>query len=324
MKPAIKHTSNKARVTVVIACYNAEKTLQATIDSLIAQSLQDWHLIIVNDGSTDGSLVLARKNAQQDARIRVIDQVNQGPSVARNTGVEKAGTDLIAFLDSDDLWLPEHLAKNIALLDENPETGISYGGCYFRGSDGVLTGDKSQLSAYRLEVQDILSSNPTTSCSALVFRKKIYQDAGGLRSDMKFAEDQEWLFRVILSGWAVSSVNDYTFYYQTSEDGLSANLEKMQEGWEHFMRLARKMNPALIEENYDKARSEMAWYHARRSLRTTQPFGITWHYLWRSLKSRPQIFLKKPAHFIAVGLASFAPVLANRTQKMIRFHFGNI
>ena len=306
------------KVTVVIACYNATRTLQNTIESVQAQTLTDWELIIVNDGSTDGSLAMAQDNAKQDARIHVLDQINQGPSPARNKGVSHAKAPIIAFLDSDDLWRSDHLAKNLAVLEGNSEIGVSYGGCEFLGHDGAMTGDKSHLSTVILEPEEILAANPTTTCSALVFRKEVYEAAGGLRDDMKFAEDQEWLFRVMMSGWDIGSANAYTLYYQTSTDGLSANLDKMAQGWEQFMGHAKAVEPDLVQKHYEQARSEMSWYHARRSLRTVQPFYVTWKYLWRSLVASPKIILRKPLAFMLVSLASLFPKTANQAQYKLK------
>lgn len=107
--------------------YNAEAFLGDTIRSLIGQSLEDWELILVNDGSTDGTGKLADQWAVEDPRIRVIHQSNNGrPAPARNRGLREARGEFIAFLDGDDLYHRDRLARAVAMLDALPEVGAVF------------------------------------------------------------------------------------------------------------------------------------------------------------------------------------------------------
>jgi glycosyltransferase involved in cell wall biosynthesis len=99
-----------SRVSVVIPCYNAAPFLRATLDSALNQSHPPFEVLIIDDGSTDQSAAIA---ASFGPPVRVISQVNQGESVARNRGIEEAAGDWIAFLDADDIWLPEKLEKQL-------------------------------------------------------------------------------------------------------------------------------------------------------------------------------------------------------------------
>lgn len=117
MKPGIKET----RVSVVIPTFNRGWALRTAIDSVLAQTCRDFELIVVNDGSTDDSQEILRSYG---SAIKVIRQNNAGVSSARNRGVRSARGELIAFLDSDDCWLPEKLKTQIAFFDTNPETVI--------------------------------------------------------------------------------------------------------------------------------------------------------------------------------------------------------
>jgi glycosyltransferase involved in cell wall biosynthesis len=111
------------RVSVVIPAYNAAKYLAATIDSVIAQTITDWELVIVNDGSQDNTVSLAEGYAEKDPRIRVISQENGGVAAARNTGLRqsKQDTEFICYLDNDDTWEPDALAVFIEALQANAE-----------------------------------------------------------------------------------------------------------------------------------------------------------------------------------------------------------
>lgn len=107
-------------VTIVTANYNAEKFIEDTINSVLAQTYPNWEMIIVDDCSTDSSIKIIEQYTKTDNRIRLIRlDKNSGPAVARNRAIEEANGRYIAFLDSDDLWLPKKLEKQLAFMESN-------------------------------------------------------------------------------------------------------------------------------------------------------------------------------------------------------------
>lgn len=108
------------RVSVIIAAYNAADTLEATLASVAAQTFRDFELVAVDDGSTDATPALLARFAQTHAWARWIRQDNAGAAAARERAIATARGTLIAFLDADDLWLPEKLAMQMAVFDRNP------------------------------------------------------------------------------------------------------------------------------------------------------------------------------------------------------------
>lgn len=109
-------------------CYNAEKCIETSIDSVYRQTFKDFELIVVNDGSTDDSLAILKKLADRYSGLRVIDQPNKGPGPARNHGIKDAKGRFIAFLDSDDSWHPDCLSKLHRALQNNKDASIAYCG----------------------------------------------------------------------------------------------------------------------------------------------------------------------------------------------------
>lgn len=101
-------------VSVIVPLYNKRAYITRALDSIAAQTLKEFEVIVVDDGSTDGSRQLAE--TYPDTRFRVISQLNQGPGGARNTGIANAEGDIVAFLDADDEWLPGYLETNVKLL----------------------------------------------------------------------------------------------------------------------------------------------------------------------------------------------------------------
>jgi glycosyltransferase involved in cell wall biosynthesis len=107
-------------VSVITPTYNAEAFISETIDSVRAQSYQNWEMIIVDDASSDQTTDILKAYAAKDARIKVHAlQTNSGAAIARNTAIEKASGSYIAFLDADDLWKPEKLSRQIAFMQKN-------------------------------------------------------------------------------------------------------------------------------------------------------------------------------------------------------------
>ncbi|MGE4286790.1 MAG: glycosyltransferase family 2 protein, partial [Phycisphaerae bacterium] len=114
------------RISVVIALYNKEQTISRAISSVLNQSFTDFELVIVNDGSTDGSAETAR--SFDDSRIRILDIPNSGAGAARNAGLSDAKGKYVAFLDADDFWLPQYLTNAI---NEIEQTGVGVVGTNF-------------------------------------------------------------------------------------------------------------------------------------------------------------------------------------------------
>lgn len=116
-------------ISIVVPAYNAEKYLPQTVESILSQTVSDWELIIVNDGSRDTTQALAEQYAARDSRIRAVQQANTGLPGARNRGYEESDprTGFVIFLDADDLWEPNTLEVLRAALEENPEAVGAHG-----------------------------------------------------------------------------------------------------------------------------------------------------------------------------------------------------
>ncbi|MBL7215321.1 MAG: glycosyltransferase family 2 protein [Phycisphaerae bacterium] len=115
-----------ATVDIVIPLYNKQTTIERAIESIIKQTYQDWHLIIVDDGSTDNSFQVAKQFT--DPRITFIQQENRGPGAARNEGLNKASSEYIAFLDADDQWYPGYLENGLKAIRNSD---VSFVGTFY-------------------------------------------------------------------------------------------------------------------------------------------------------------------------------------------------
>jgi hypothetical protein len=123
-------------VSVMMPAYNAEAFIKQAINSLVDQSYPNWELIVVDDGSTDGTAGAAA--GYDDPRIKLVQQSNRGESAARNMALKHMKGRFIAFLDADDLYLPDHLEKSVGFLIENPQLDAVYTDGYYCDSSGKL------------------------------------------------------------------------------------------------------------------------------------------------------------------------------------------
>ena len=119
------------KISVIIPVYNAEKYLSDAIESVIEQTYDDWEIVAVNDGSTDSSpVILKTYEKRYPTKIRVIHQSNSGLSAARNVAIAASRGEYVAFLDADDLWLPEKIDEQIRVLSTNTDVGLVYSDVY--------------------------------------------------------------------------------------------------------------------------------------------------------------------------------------------------
>jgi len=167
--------------TAIVPCYNAERTLDATLASLVAQSYANWEAVLVDDGSTDDTPDLLAAWASRDPRIRVVRIANSGPSVARNhAAMTLARGEYLAFLDSDDIWEPRKLSRVAALLRERPEVTATYGRIAFFRDDPATARTQSKILPHALTIADLLRENAVGTMSNLVVQTEFFRWTGGL------------------------------------------------------------------------------------------------------------------------------------------------
>ena len=154
-------------VSIITPMYNSGKFIESTIKSVQEQTYQDWEMIIIDDGSTDGSINLVRTILDNDKRIQLISlQENQGPAKARNEGIKMACGRYIAFLDSDDLWHEEKLYKQLNFMKKN-QYAFTYTGFEKINEAGKVIGT---IFPYKEEVcyYDLLKSNHIGCLTAMI------------------------------------------------------------------------------------------------------------------------------------------------------------
>jgi GT2 family glycosyltransferase len=194
-------------VTVVMPAYQAAGTIEAAVASVVAQTRGDWELVVVDDGSSDGTA--ARVERLGEPRARVLRKENGGPAAARNAGIATARGRLVSFLDADDLWLPTYLETMTAALDATPSAGFAYTDAWVLDD---VTGRIRRTTAMAFQRQP---AGPETDAATLLaeltrtnfvytsttVRREVLEAVGGFRPSLQAAEDYELWFRIAAHGY---------------------------------------------------------------------------------------------------------------------------
>jgi glycosyltransferase involved in cell wall biosynthesis len=173
-----------ARVSAIIPVYNGAATIAEAIDSALAQTCTDLEVIVVNDGSTDTTAEVLRR---YEGRVKVIERPNGGIAAARNTGVEAASGEYLAFLDCDDIWMPTMIERAVAALDDNSDCVLAYTNCAVIDSNGLDLG--SALIAAGVDhaptLDEMLSRLWPIMPSAVMMRRATFDDCGGFTEEFR-------------------------------------------------------------------------------------------------------------------------------------------
>ena len=214
-------------VSVVTPVYQGREHLAAAIDSVLAQTFERFELIVVDDGSTDGSAAIARSYAERDPRVRYRRQENAGLGAARNAGIELARGDAIAFLDHDDVWLPNKLARQMPLLDD---TSVVYSDTFIL-REGALRRDE-RLSdhldggTYPATLSSLIAGNTIPVLTALLSRGLLLAH-GGFDPALQGAEDYDLWLRLASAGISFTYVPEPLAEYRVHGASMSADRVRM-------------------------------------------------------------------------------------------------
>ena len=216
-------------ISIIIPCYNGEKYLRETLDCLQKQTIDAWECIVVNDGSTDGSLEIIKEYSEKDSRYKYFDQPNQGPAAARNFAVNHASGVYVLPLDADDIIAPSYLEKAVSYLEIHTDTKLVY--CkahYFGEKNGPFV-----LPEYSYD--RLIWENPIF-CSC-VFRKSDFDIVGGYDIQMKGAlEDWEFLIRLLKESDKVYCIPEGLFYYRQHTGTRNEDVKKRQIACRYIVR----------------------------------------------------------------------------------------
>ncbi len=213
-------------VSVIIATYNRAHFLRQTIESVFQQRFENYELIVVDDGSTDDTRAVIESFGP---RVRYYYQPNQGPAAARNVGVRQACASWIAFQDSDDLCVPDHLEILYGYVHDHPECALVFGnGAYLDGPAHhratIIPARKSQQLQARGARLDDLFAKSIVRLQASLISKSAYTSVGGMDESLRICHDLDLFFRLFIR-FPVKYIDRVVFLYRKHEGNITLNEE---------------------------------------------------------------------------------------------------
>ena len=224
------------RFSVVVPAFNAERTVEATLRSVLAQTCGDFEVIVVDDGSTDAT-ALRVQGLRNDPRIRLLSQPNAGLPAAYNAGIVATRGRFVSFLDSDDLWLPSYLTSMGEALDANPAAGFAY-------TDAWVWHE----SVHRFGRQTIMASvNPPATApesardlfrhlvarnfiyGSATVRRSLFAEVGMYNPELRAAEDWELWLRMAARGYTAVKAAPVLAVYRVHPGSMSSDVSLMRE-----------------------------------------------------------------------------------------------
>lgn len=306
------------KVSVIIPVYGVEKYIAATVRSVLEQTYTNFELLIIDDGSPDNSIKVCQQFT--DSRIQIIRQENRGVAAARNTGIRLAQGDYIAFLDADDLWVPQKLEKHVKHLESSPSVGISFSYSAFIDEAGDYLGFYRSLEKTKdITPLNILFRDPISSGSNLVARREVLDDIKFqdnlygtvedfyLDEDRKLhpSEDTECWFRIaIQSDWQFEGIPEALILYRLHSGGHSANLLKKAASWERFLEKARIYAPEIMAKWEDAAMAYQLTSLARRAI-SLRSGAMALQLGNQALKTHWKILLEEPTKTFLTFAAAY-------------------
>lgn len=317
-------STDKDLCSVVIPCYNAENTIIDTLESVLQQDYLGFDVIVIDDGSTDNTAMQVwefkeRLNAA-GVKLQLISQKNAGVSAARNRGVQESTAPYIAFLDADDRWATNKLSNHLRHLEENLDIGISFARCRVLSKEldknGNATQQVSTLPVNQQQLSSVFAENPTTTTSNLVLRRSMFNELGGFNETMSFAEDQEFIVRVISqTPFKVVGIDQVLVDYLTSEDGLSSELGNMYQGWLKMVEAVRVYEPDFVEQHFKQAEAQYCRYLARRNLRLGADPAEGWGFSKQAIKADWREMLRQPKRTVPVHALNFLRAMSPMVSR---------
>jgi glycosyltransferase involved in cell wall biosynthesis len=323
---------NVPLVSVIMPAYNAEKYIQQAIDSVLAQTFTSWELIIIDDGSKDGTVSIVKRNQLKNDQIFLIQQENRKQGAARNAGLHVARGVWIAFLDSDDQWLPAKLEIQLRYQDK---ADVLY-------TDGIkIYEGKNQQKFWKTEFghfsaadmyKKLYTYNPLPNLSVMMKKEWIgkigYQDEA---MEVVGCEDWEYWIRLAKNGASFFGIHDKLFIYRIHAMGTSRNRIRMKIAQIYalyvnldFKQLNKKWAQQILETLLvaliDRLLEENQKQEALKQIRILNDVSERMNYrliqylIGRThlINSKLLIYLAKPM----LGLRSLKRTLVNRSRKL--------
>ncbi|MBW4440880.1 MAG: glycosyltransferase [Plectolyngbya sp. WJT66-NPBG17] len=313
-------------VSVVIAAYNAEAFISDTLKSILAQTYRDFEVIVIDDGSVDRTAEIVRSYAENDDRIRLIQQENSGVSASRNLAIQHSSGEYIAPIDADDIWYSERLEKHVRCLEAaDSSIGLVYSWSMYLNDVGDIKGYSpfGKLGAVEGNVLAVLVFyNFLDNASTTMFRRSCIDTVGNYNTELKTCEDWDLYLR-ISEHYRFAIVPEYLIGYRQYSGSMSTKCTTMAHFYELIMSRIYQRHPELPSSVRRWANT--AFYNNLLSKSyLAGDYALMFRWIFRSLKGDFALLLRPGVYkvtLVAIVKTLAQPLLAlPKQQKLERSH----
>ena len=310
-------------ISVIVPARNAEATILDTIASVRRQTLRDFELLVIDDGSTDGTLAVL--DGIPDERLRLLSFANAGLAVARNRGIEHSRGEFLSFIDADDLWTPDKLEAQLDVLRSRPAAGLAYSWTAFIDDRGRYLFAKEPQHFEGDVYTDLLRECFIASGSNVLIRRRCVESVGPFHERFRSVEDWEYWLRVA-ARWPFAVVCRYQILYRLSTKSMSSDVPTIEAASMQLLERAIEAAPAGAvsrEECLANVKQYVAFLYMTRASGpdTVAQAGLR---LGESIRLHPRILLRPKARHLLCAwlLMRLAPRAAapRVVRALLRLH----
>jgi glycosyltransferase involved in cell wall biosynthesis len=299
-------------VSVVIPSFNAARTIEATLDSVQAQTHRNLEILVVDDGSTDDSIARVEERQRADPRIRLVRKENGGVASARNAGIAASRAAIVAFIDADDLWHPTKIEKQLAVMEQGgPELGLVYSPFRLIDLDGFVKESSWNYGVDGWVPHRHFHVNLVGNGSAIMVRRAVLEELGGYSSALRAAgaegcEDLELQLR-IAARYRFGCVPEYLVGYRRYVGNMSSDPDRMSRSGVLAVKTAYLecrgipgLSMSALLDRYERQCVKTALRRGR--------LGEVFGYLWREARNQPWLLF-------AGGAVKLGELLQRRASR---------
>lgn len=297
-------------VSVIIPAYNAQKTIETTIKSVLNQTWTDLELIIINDGSTDQTLEVI--NRFDDPRLKVFSYPNGGVSASRNRGFARSSGAYVSFIDADDLWTPDKLEWQLKALKNEPEAAVAYSWTDYIDKAGNLVEQGERVTLSGNVYPELLVSYFLSSGSNALIKQEALVKVGGFDETLTGPEDWDLFIRLATCYPFVAVPRLGILYRICHNQSISTNLHRQEDQSLRVIEKSFQQAPESLQNLKKKSLANLYRYISFKAIENsyTKEQGIlAARYYCRALNSDILIFKQQIGANLRVGLKILATII---------------
>ena len=268
-------------LSVIIPAYNVKPYIHEAVESALTQSFTDLEVIVVDDGSTDGTMEALQ--SFNDPRLRRIEQLHAGLASTRNSGIQVARGTYLGFLDGDDLWAENKAERHLEFLRNHPEVDLTFSFARMIDESGKQLSPRSDTRG-EICFQDLLIRCP--HCNA-VLRRETIERAGLFDPDLAGSEDLDvWLRIAMQRKGNIYCIPEFLAFYRRRAGQLTGDLKHEQEAWQQLLQKLSRLAPDEMQKSEKPANQARYRYYSFLAYEKKQ-YGKAFHLLVTSLRYGP-------------------------------------